>query len=96
MLPFMTALARPTESLEPTARLVAAAERLRAAVVELGIEHPANPSIDVVSVSIGATLIDDGQLPLSDEQWFWVVDAAMYAAKAAGRNQVRLGTSVAA
>ncbi len=76
--------------------LFAAAERLRTAVLELGIEHPANPSIDVVSVSIGATLIGDDKLALSDEQWFWVVDRAMYAAKAGGRNQVRLATGLAA
>lgn len=77
-------------------QLFAAAERLRTAVLELGIEHPANPSIDVVSVSIGATLIGDDKLGLSDEQWFWVVDRAMYAAKAGGRNQVRLATGLAA
>ena len=65
-------------------------------MLELGIEHPANPSIDVVSVSIGATLIGDDKLALSDEQWFWVVDRAMYAAKAGGRNQVRLATGLAA
>ncbi|MDF2734173.1 MAG: diguanylate cyclase domain [Chloroflexota bacterium] len=76
--------------------LFAAAERLRTAVLELGIEHPANPSIDVVSISIGATLIGDDKLELSDEQWFWVVDRAMYAAKAGGRNQVRLATGLAA
>lgn len=76
--------------------LFAAAERLRTAVLELGIEHPANPLIGVVSISIGATLIGDDKLELSDEQWFWVVDRAMYAAKAAGRNQVRLATGLAA
>ena len=76
--------------------LFSAAERLRTAVLELGIEHPANPSIGVVSVSIGATLIGDDKLGLSDEQWFWVVDRAMYAAKAGGRNQVRLATGLAA
>lgn len=76
--------------------LMVVAERLRTAVLDLEIEHPANPSIDVVSVSIGATLIDEEQLDLSDEQWFWVVDRAMYAAKSGGRNQVRLATGVAA
>lgn len=76
--------------------LLIAAERLRNAVLELGIEHPANPSLGVVSVSIGATLLGDDTLGLSDEQWFWVVDRAMYAAKAGGRNQVRLATGLAA
>lgn len=76
--------------------LFLAAERLRNAVLELGIAHPANPSLGVVSVSIGATLLGDDTLGLSDEQWFWVVDRAMYAAKEAGRNQVRLATGLAA
>lgn len=76
--------------------LFLAAERLRNAVLELRIEHPANPSLGVVSVSIGATLLGDDTLGLSDEQWFWVVDRAMYAAKAGGRNQVRLATGLAA
>lgn len=76
--------------------LLVAAERLRTAVLELGITHPANPSLGVVSVSIGATLLGDDTLGLSDEQWFWVVDRAMYAAKAGGRNQVRLATGLAA
>ena len=77
-------------------QLAIAAERLRTAVLELAIEHPANPSVGLVSVSIGATLIGDDTLELSDEQWFWVVDRAMYAAKAGGRNQVRLATGLAA
>ena len=77
-------------------QLKVAAERLRTAVLELEIEHPENPSVGVVSVSIGATLIGDDTLELSDEQWFWVVDRAMYAAKEGGRNQVRLATGLAA
>ncbi len=74
--------------------LLVAAERLRTAVLELGIEHPENASLGVVSISIGATLIGDDTLGLTDEQWFWVVDRAMYAAKAGGRNQVRLATGL--
>jgi diguanylate cyclase (GGDEF)-like protein len=77
-------------------QLMVAAERLRTAVLELGIEHPENATLGVVSISIGATLVGDDNLSLSDEQWFWVVDRAMYAAKAGGRNQVRLATALAA
>ena len=77
-------------------QLMAAAERLRTAVLDLGIEHPTNPALGVVSVSIGATVITDETLALTDEQWFWVVDRALYAAKAGGRNQVRLATGLAA
>jgi diguanylate cyclase (GGDEF)-like protein len=76
--------------------LLIAAERLRTAVLDLGIEHPANGALGVVSVSIGATLVGNEILGLSDEQWFGVVDEAMYAAKAAGRNRVRLVTAIAA
>ena len=76
--------------------LLAAAERLRTAVLDLGIEHPENASVGVVSISIGATLISDETLAFSDDQWFWVVDRAMYSAKAGGRNQVRLATALSA
>jgi diguanylate cyclase (GGDEF)-like protein len=77
-------------------QLLAAAERLRSAVLELGIEHPDNAALGVVTVSIGATLIGDDTLNLTDEQWFYVVDRALYAAKAGGRNQVRYATGLAA
>ncbi|MEP6469933.1 MAG: GGDEF domain-containing protein [Chloroflexota bacterium] len=76
-------------------QLLLAAERLRMAVLDLEIEHPANAALRVVSVSIGATLVGNDTLGLSDEQWFWVVDRAMYAAKAGGRNQVHLATALA-
>ena len=56
----------------------------------------AHPSLGVVSVSIGATLIGDDTVELTDEQWFYVVDRAMYAAKGAGRNQVRYATGLVA
>ena len=70
--------------------LAAATERLRAAVVGLGIEHPANPPHGVVSISIGGTLIGKGDLDETDEDWFKRVDAALYRAKAGGRNRVEL------
>jgi diguanylate cyclase (GGDEF)-like protein len=76
--------------------LLRAAERLRTAVLDLGIHHPGNAALGVVSVSIGATLVSNDTLGLSDEQWFWVVDRAKYAAKAGGRNQVRLARALAA
>lgn len=76
-------------------QVLAAAERLRMAVLDLGIEHP-DAELGVVSVSIGATMIGSDTLALSDEQWFYVVDRAMYAAKAGGRNQVAYATGLAA
>jgi diguanylate cyclase (GGDEF)-like protein len=70
--------------------LATAAERVRAIVQDLGIPHPTNPPLGVVSVSIGATLIGADELGLSDDEWLGSADAALYAAKAGGRNQVRI------
>jgi diguanylate cyclase (GGDEF)-like protein len=69
--------------------LIAAAERLRSSVEGLGIAHPANPGVDVVTVSIGATLMGATELTLTDAGWFALTDRALYAAKAGGRNRVR-------
>ncbi len=68
--------------------LTAAAERLRAVVEALAIEHPENVGHGVVTVSVGATLIDAGSLALNDEDWFARTDRALYEAKATGRNRV--------
>jgi len=77
--------------------LRAAAERLRAVVERLDIAHPdpdrAGPQ--VVTVSIGATLLGASSLDRTDDEWFELTDRAMYAAKAAGRNQVRVVEGVA-
>jgi diguanylate cyclase (GGDEF)-like protein len=70
--------------------LRAAAERLRAEVEALSIPHPDLDPGGVITVSVGATLIGTSSLPFSDDQWFGLTDAALYDAKAAGRNQVRI------
>jgi len=70
--------------------LHAAAERLRASVEALGIPHPDPDPHPVVTVSIGATLLGSTSLGRSDDEWFELTDRAMYTAKAAGRNQVRI------
>ena len=70
--------------------LAAATERLRMVVLGLGLKHPANPPHDVVSISIGATLIDAADLGQTDEEWFERVDAALYQAKTNGRNRVEI------
>jgi diguanylate cyclase (GGDEF)-like protein len=77
-------------------QVLAAAERVRTAVLDLRIENPTNDQHGVVSVSIGATLLGDATLALTDEEWFLVVDRALYDAKEGGRNQVRFKTGVAA
>ena len=70
--------------------LAAATERLRMVVLGLGLKHPANPPHDVVSISIGATLIDAADLGQTDEEWFERVDGALYQAKTNGRNRVEI------
>ena len=75
--------------------LRAAAERLRAVVEALDIPHPDPASHPVVTVSIGATLLGAGSLARTDDEWFELTDRAMYAAKAAGRNQVHIVEGIA-
>jgi len=75
--------------------LGAAAERLRAVVEALGVEHPDSDVRGVITVSIGATRIDAASLARTDDEWFERTDRAMYDAKAAGRNRVRIASELA-
>jgi diguanylate cyclase (GGDEF)-like protein len=84
---FVAILAVPTAD-----RLLTAAERLRTVVTGLAIEHLDNLPWGVVSISIGATLIGRFNLDLTADQWLGQSDAALYAAKEGGRNQVQLAT----
>jgi diguanylate cyclase (GGDEF)-like protein len=68
-----------------------AAERIRAAVEDLAIVHPANLPSGVVTTSIGVVLIRPVDLDASDDDWFARADAALYRAKDGGRNLVVLG-----
>lgn len=70
--------------------LEAAAERLRAVVIGLGIEHVDNEPHGKLSVSIGATLIGRPDLDQTDEQWIARADDGLYEAKRTGRNKVCL------
>ncbi len=76
--------------------LLTAAERLRSVVAGLGIDHPGNPGHDVVSISIGTTLVGAFNLGLTNDEWFGLTDRALYAAKSAGRNRVRFEGGVPA
>ena len=68
--------------------LVAAAERLRATVAGLGIPLAENTPHGIVTISLGVNLIGPDDLVMTDSQWLERGDVALYAAKAAGRNQV--------
>jgi two-component system chemotaxis response regulator CheY len=63
---------------------MAAAERLRAAIVALSIVFDAST---VVTVSIGVAQLDPSR-DASAEEWLRRADAALYCAKANGRNRV--------
>ena len=78
----------PEQTLE-TAAL--AAERLRAAVEDLAVPHPAG---GVVTISVGVAGPAEGGEP--PEQLVGRADAALYAAKDGGRNCVEVGAAPAA
>jgi diguanylate cyclase (GGDEF)-like protein len=77
------------------ASLTIAAERLRATVADLAIEHPGNVPFGVVTISLGAVLLTADDLGQSDDEWFARADAALYRAKEGGRNRVELAEPIA-
>jgi diguanylate cyclase (GGDEF)-like protein len=82
---FLVILESPTE-----ASLSTAAERLRAAVADVRIEHPDNVPFGVATISLGAVWLTPADLDQSDDEWFARADAALYQAKKLGRNRVQL------
>ena len=65
------------------------AERLRAAVEELALPHPASSVAPVVTVSLGVTWTE----PAPTNDWraaLAAADAALYRAKQGGRNRIEM------
>jgi len=76
------------------AELEAVAERIRRRVADLRVEIPTPDgplTVRGLSVSVGCAVMPDGGAELRD--LLEVADRALYAAKHAGRNAVRMGTT---
>ena len=85
---FLVLLPAPTE-----AAMAIAADRLRAAVADVGIVHPDNVPFGVATISLGAVWLTPADLEQKDDEWFARADAALYRAKSLGRNRVELATT---
>jgi diguanylate cyclase (GGDEF)-like protein len=73
---------------------VAAVERLRQAVERLAIPHAGSPPFEVVTISAGITALLPGDEKGADAL-LREADAALYRAKAAGRNRVAVDEALA-
>jgi diguanylate cyclase (GGDEF)-like protein len=72
---------------------LAAAERMRRVVEDLGLPNPGNPPHDRVTVSVGVAVIGPDDLEVDDDGWFARADAVLYRAKARGRNRCETESS---
>ena len=63
------------------------AKRIRAAVAELGIEHPTSPVATVITVSVGCAAVVPGR-GIRADTLLAAADAALYRAKHGGRDRV--------
>ena len=66
------------------------AERVRAAIEEAALPHAASTVAKHITVSVGVVTVQPDAVSLP-ERLFFAADAALYEAKAAGRNCVRVG-----
>jgi diguanylate cyclase (GGDEF)-like protein/PAS domain S-box-containing protein len=71
----------------------AVAERLRQAIADLGIKHASSSVAEHVTVSIGGATIPGEDGETTAEALVESADGALYAAKAAGRNRVRISAT---
>jgi diguanylate cyclase (GGDEF)-like protein len=67
---------------------LAAAERVRAGIAQLALAHAASPVCDHVTVSVGAATMRANAPGASPDALMAAADAALYRAKAGGRNAV--------
>jgi diguanylate cyclase (GGDEF)-like protein len=70
---------------------ILAAERIRRIVEDLDLPNPGNPPSGHLTVSVGVTIVGPDDLVDDDDTWFSRADAAMYRAKAGGRNRCESG-----
>lgn len=75
----------PNASLADALRI---GERMRHAVAELQLPHPASPEGHYVTISVGAACCPSPHVPVQPEALFQSADAALYTAKSRGRNCV--------
>lgn len=64
------------------------AEKIRKAVFDMGLPAPYREAADVVTVSVGATVVTASEEKMRYESTLKMADMALYEAKEAGRNQV--------
>jgi diguanylate cyclase (GGDEF)-like protein len=71
-----------------------AAERIRQAVRDLRLLHTGNPPHGRITVSVGIATVGPDDLADDDDAWIGRSDAALYRAKALGRDRCQMESSV--
>ena len=71
------------------------AERIRGAIEALRIPTAGNSPYGHLTTSVGVTIIGPDDLAADDGSWLGRADAALYLAKANGRNRCELGDTLA-
>ncbi len=69
----------------------AAADRIRTVIESLHIPNAGNVPYGCLTTSVGVTMIGPVDLSADDASWLARADAALYRAKANGRNRVEIG-----